>query len=262
MTNSMVPFGDGGSPFDRIRQVRPNGSEFWSARDLQPLLGYEKWERFDEAIQRAMVACQNSGQAPADHFPGSGKERIVGQKGPRLDDYHLTRYACYLVAMNGDPRKAEIAAAQTYFAVQTHRQEQMDAQIPKTLPEALRAYAAALEEKTLLEAKVAEQKPLVAFAETCLTSSDSILIRELAKVATKHGLVTGEKRLYQTLREWGLVLKDSTESTQRAMDAGWFEVLQRPVPTPYGEILRRTTKVTPRGQVYIIERLKAEQKNG
>lgn len=108
------------------------------------------------------------------------------------------------------------------------------------------------------ETKLIEQAPLVTFAETCLASKDSILVRELAKVASKNGFNTGEKRLYQKLREWGLILQASTEPSQRAMDAGWFEVIQRPVDTPYGQHLSSTTKVTPKGQVYIIERLRVE----
>lgn len=116
---------DGTSPFDSIRQLTDAGREFWSARDLMPLLGYEKWERFADAINRAQVAGANSGHDMSRHmaaarvFPGAGKN-LGGRPG---EDRHLSRFACYLVAMNGDPRKAEIAAAQTYFAVKTREAE-------------------------------------------------------------------------------------------------------------------------------------------
>ena len=98
--------------------------EYWSARDLMPVLGYSKWERFEGVIKKAMQACKNSSQVINDHFPTSGKP-IIGGKGATqmVSDYLLTRYACYLIAQNGDSRKPEIAFAQTYFAVQTRRQE-------------------------------------------------------------------------------------------------------------------------------------------
>lgn len=100
------------------------GEERWSARDLHAPMGYEKWERFEVAIQRAMAAAQNSGMDPLDHFRGASKVIQGGRWGKQnVADYRLTRYACYLIAMNGDPRKPEIAAAQTYFAVKTREAE-------------------------------------------------------------------------------------------------------------------------------------------
>jgi len=96
--------------FDSIRQVNPYGEEFWSARELMPLLGYESWRRFEEAVDRAKAACRNLGQDDADHFAGAGKMVTLGSKAQRqLEDYALSRLGCYLVAMNGDSRKAEIA---------------------------------------------------------------------------------------------------------------------------------------------------------
>ena len=106
--------------FDSIKQINPYGEEYWSERDLAPLLGYNKWERFDVAIQRAMTACKQVGQPIQNHFPASTKMVKLGSRAQReLKDYFLSRFACYLVAQNGDPRKPEIAAAQTYFAVST-----------------------------------------------------------------------------------------------------------------------------------------------
>lgn len=112
------------SPFDSIMLLDHNGDECWSARDLHVPMGYEKWERFEVAIQRAMTATRNSGLDPLDHFRGASKVINGGRWGRQnVADYRLTRYACYLVAMNGDPRKPEIAAAQTYFAVRTREAE-------------------------------------------------------------------------------------------------------------------------------------------
>ncbi len=110
--------------FDSIKQNNVYGVEYWSARDLMPLLGYDKWQRFEDAIRRAKMACEQTGNNVDDHFTGAGKP-IIGGKGAvqNVRDYHLSRFACYLVAQNGDPRKPEIAAAQTYFAVSTRKNE-------------------------------------------------------------------------------------------------------------------------------------------
>lgn len=100
------------------------GVEVWFARDLQKLLGYDKWQRFQGVIAKAEIACEQAGNNPADHFTGAGKMVKIGSETQReVKDYLLTRYACYLVAQNGDPRKKEIAFAMTYFAVQTRKME-------------------------------------------------------------------------------------------------------------------------------------------
>jgi DNA-damage-inducible protein D len=113
--------------FEDIKNIRPDGSEFWSAREFAPTLEYTKWENFNKVIKRAMIACQNSGFDIVDHFPEVRKMVDIGSGTQRkVIDYELTRYACYLIVQNGDPRKEVIALGQTYFAIQTYRQEVAD----------------------------------------------------------------------------------------------------------------------------------------
>jgi DNA-damage-inducible protein D len=113
--------------FEGLRQINEFGAEYWSARDLQTLLGYSQWRRFEQAIDRAVSSCRESGNPPEHHFAGAGKMIDLAKGAQRdVDDFHLSRFACYLIAQNGDPRKPEIAQAQQYFAIQTRRQELSD----------------------------------------------------------------------------------------------------------------------------------------
>ena len=102
----------GGPSFEDLKQVNDHNAEYWSARDLQPLLGYSQWRRFEDAVKRAQMSCEQSGNDPAYHFAGAGKMVELGSGSAReVEDYHLSRFACYLIAQNGDPRKPEITQA-------------------------------------------------------------------------------------------------------------------------------------------------------
>ena len=112
--------------FEDIKHIREDGSEFWSARELGPVLDYVKWENFNRVIKRAMISCENAGHSISDDFPEVRKIVEAGVTSKPKLDYELTRYACYLIVQNGDPRKEVIALGQTYFAIQTYRQELAD----------------------------------------------------------------------------------------------------------------------------------------
>lgn len=133
------------NPFESIRQINDEGYEFWSARDLMPSLGYNQWQNFSETIDRARISATNQGLDSDVIFR---KAKRVTSPGKFRWDWQLSRFACYLVAMNGDPRKDEIAAAQVYFATMTRQAELQDAIPPQrqyTELELAKRHVAALE---------------------------------------------------------------------------------------------------------------------
>ena len=117
------------SPFESIKQIDNDGNEYWFARDLQEVLEYSEWRNFSKIIEKAKNACETSGHMVQSEFVDTNKLVDVGANLQRsIQDIVLSRYACYLIAMNGNPRKEVIALAQTYFAVKTHEQEQLELQ--------------------------------------------------------------------------------------------------------------------------------------
>lgn len=112
---------DNNKMFESIKHVDEFGNEYWEARELMPLLEYSKWDNFHKVIKRAMIACEKSKNNISDHFPEVKKIVEAGATLKPVLNYKLSRYACYLIAQNGDSRKETIALAQTYFAVQTRK---------------------------------------------------------------------------------------------------------------------------------------------
>lgn len=172
--------GDGGlpatsptsSPFDQIRQVRADGTKFWSARELAPIMGYARWNEFTNPIERAMKSAANQGHDLSAHFPGSRK---VAVSGPDAADYELSRFAAYLVAMNGDPNKPEVAAAQAYFAIRTREAELAPVFDPASLSrmEILKIAMAAEEEKAVMAAVLESAAPAIAYHERHIAEDDA-----------------------------------------------------------------------------------------
>ena len=134
--------------FENIKHTDEYGNEYWSARELQIVLDYTEWRKFEGIIAKAKESCQNSNIKVLDHFVGADKMVGIGSKTKRkIDDYKLSRYACYLIAQNGDSRKHVIAMAQTYFAIQTRRQELSDKEYSKLTEDEKRFYQRDLTKK-------------------------------------------------------------------------------------------------------------------
>lgn len=264
MTTDLTPAAT--TPFDAIRHTTPEGREWWSARDLMPLLGYgADWRNFHAAIERARATCSNSGGDPVVNFVGATK---VAASGPSAQDVHLSRYACYLVAMNGDPRKPEVAAAQTYFAVKTREAETRpmaveltDAEIVhRALQITTRQVEALTAENKMLAAAIDRDAPLVAKAEAH-TGSDSDVhrqefAREVQAWGTKQGLDIKQADVLRFLGHIGLFIRGERSDTGHAT----ADAQRRGLAFTHKDVAKNgyayaVGKLTPAGQDYAWKRI-------
>jgi len=126
--------------FERIKHIDKYGNEYWEARELMPLLEYSKWENFHKVIKRAMIACNTSNNNILDHFPEFRKIVDAGATTKPVLDYRLSRYACYLIVQNANPNKKSVALGQTYFAIQTRKQEITELEYSKLSEDEKRIY--------------------------------------------------------------------------------------------------------------------------
>lgn len=257
------------SPFDAIRRVTPEGREYWSARDLMPLLGYEKWERFADAIDRAKIAAYNSGYDVSQNFPTAGK--VSGTRGPAQADYHLSRYACYLVAMCSDPRKPEVAAALTYFAIKTREAETRPALPDITTPDGLLALTqmfsdtakqlvAEQSRSKVLEAAIERDAPLVAKAEAHSGSDSDVHRQEFAREVqvwgVKQNVDIKQSEVLRFLGHIGLFIRGERSDTGHAT----ADAQRRGFAFTHKDVARNgyayaTGKLTPAGQDYAWKRI-------
>ncbi|MBS3139932.1 DNA damage-inducible protein D [Candidatus Woesearchaeota archaeon] len=169
------------------------GIELWHARDLQKLLDYDKWENFAHVIEKAKIACRNSHQSAEDHFAEARKMVQLGSSAEReIEDFMLTRYACYLIAQNSDPRKEQIAFAQSYFAVQTRKQELIEQRI--ALIERLAARQKLVASETELSKLIYERGVDEAGFSRIRSKGDEALFGGLSTSQMKNKLKIPQKR--------------------------------------------------------------------
>lgn len=264
--STIIPQPKGSSPFDHLMQVDEDGREYWSARDLQAPSGYDRWETFTSSIERAIAACENSGANPKNHFRGAAKKVRIGSAASRsLIDWHLTRYASYLVAMNGDPRKPEIAAAQTYFAAKTREAEAAQASPVSMLPDITTpAGVLAMAEQFALtarqlvdaDARIAELEPKALMHDTFLTAQDGdVLVRQAAKA-----LHMKEKQLRQFLADEHLLYRRKATCGADQWDFyaehdRHFNAVEKVVEHTWGKCAHYTVYVTPAGLALVQKRI-------
>lgn len=255
------------SPFDSIRQVCSDGTEFWSARDLMPVMGYAAWRNFLIPIDRAMKSAENQGQDAAVAFAESRNRVPAGGGSTEKVDFELSRFAAYLVAMNGDPNKPEVAAAQAYFAIRTREAEvapkvpALDPSTPAGILAMAEQFASTARQLVLesearqqLEAAVERQAPLVAKAEAHSVSDGAAVnrqtyAREVQTWGKKQGVNILHEQVYEILRRKGMLIagdrSDRNHASSQAVKSGWAWTKKDVTEDGHATA---TTYLRPRGQ--------------
>lgn len=247
MNTNLTPAGSGQtSPFDTIRRVGDAGREFWSARDLMPLLGYSKWENFATSIERAATSAANSGAEQSI----SRRQEVVAQGGAARVDYELSRFGAYLVAMNGDPRKPEVAAAQAYFAIRTREAETRPV-IDGSSITRMELIQIAMNAETERLALETENKVLAPKAEAFDSFLDTTGKFNMGAVAKMIG--TSQNKLFRDLRNAGVLIgKGGMRNTPYQRYMHHFEVKAHEYARSNGEMgCSYTTYVQPSGVDFI-----------
>jgi len=230
MTNELTT--NAASPFDNIRQTSETGQEFWSARDLMKAVEYNDWRNFEAAIERAKVSAANTGALVNRHFVQVAQLVDANNLGPQQrQDYNLSRFAAYLVVMNGDPRKPAIAAAQQYFAVKTREAEIVQHQIPKTYAAALRAAADAEERAALAEGKVSYLEPRALTVVRAEDRQGGQLVWEMRDVIGDRLRIKPREGL-SLLQYLGIITRYGSQNLNHKVDPSWDDLLF-PTPSTY-----------------------------
>lgn len=244
---------------DDLKVITLTDGEVWSARDLMVFAGYDRWERFSDAITRAVASVNTTGLDASLHFRGTAKSSPMPNGGFRqVEDVELTRYGCYILFQNADARKPEIAAMQSYFAVQTRRQE-------LTVPAALtddEIVAQALQitsrRVAALEVRVAELEPVAAESMTYRQSAGLRTIQDLANDLRTHalsnldGVKVMQNDVYDQAGRLGLIIRGDTvrnnQPTAQAIKAGWVKPARKEIEHNDGSTsTKQFARLTPKG---------------
>ena len=260
------------SPFDDIKHINPEtGAEIWSARDLMPLMGYPRWNEFKIPLERAMKSAEVQGAGVENNFRGSTEVKKPGSRGPAGEDFLLTRFAAYLVAMNGDPNKPEVAAAQAYFAIKTREAETTPRKLTgrelmaKALIEADSTIKELEADRAKMVAELEEAKPKIEYHDEFIAERDLIQFRTLA-----NQLNVGEQTMRRELQKHGWIYdmpveRWSNTEARKVVEHRWrckadkkryFQLVPyHDAPRLLGEV-RQSLKITPAGAAAVTRALR------